>query len=148
MLQGFLTESCLWLKGHNGSQEIVLWHPRDLMVPGCPQHDYPAWAMNYHQGIWDGTPLVSEQICLVHHLANKTDLQIDQPYAIREDGGVFTSTYKVCQWILPENANNVLSLLQQQLCSPYPSASSCRSCFFMQRSRAARADSLLVSALQ
>lgn len=37
------------------------------------------------------TPLVSEQICLVHHLASKTDLQIDQAYTVREDGELFPS---------------------------------------------------------
>lgn len=39
------------------------------------------------------TPLVSEQICLVHHLANNTDLLIDQPYIVREDGELVASDF-------------------------------------------------------
>lgn len=41
------------------------------------------------------TPLlVSEQICLVHHLASKTVIPTDQVNTIREDGEIFASDYK------------------------------------------------------
>lgn len=39
------------------------------------------------------TPLVSDQICLLHHLANKTDLRREQAYTVREDGEVFASDF-------------------------------------------------------
>lgn len=62
-------------------------------MPQLPQRKYLHDPWIIPKVFWDGNTTLSEQICLVHHLASKTALPIDQVNT-REDGDVFATDYK------------------------------------------------------